>query len=73
MLDCNLLFQTSKGIVIGLVEAFYTVKKIAKEALGDLGDRIISGITSAIGNLIRDLLSENQSVESVISSRAHSR
>ncbi|MFC6720692.1 BspA family leucine-rich repeat surface protein [Halobacteriaceae archaeon SHR40] len=62
MPDFDLLFQTSKGIVIGLVEASYSLKKIAKEALGEFADQIVSRITSAIGNFIRDLLSEYSAV-----------
>ena len=62
MPDFDLLFQTSKGIVIGICEAFYSAKKIAKEALGEFADRIIDRILSAIGNFIRDLLSDFASV-----------
>ena len=62
MPDFDLLFQTSKGIVIGILESFYSIKKIAKEAAGDLADKVIDAIVSGIGNFIRDLLSDFQTV-----------
>jgi PKD repeat protein len=62
MPNFDLLFQTAKGIVIGLIEASYSLKKIAKEALGEFGDLIIDRINSAIGNFIRDRLSDYQRV-----------
>jgi outer membrane protein assembly factor BamB len=62
MPNFDLLFQTSKGLVIGLIEASYSLKQIANEALGEFGNLVIDRINNAIGNFLRDRLSDYQRV-----------
>lgn len=62
MPNFELLYQTAKAIVIGLVEASYSLKKIAKDALAEFKGQIIDRILNAIERFLRDVLSDFQGV-----------
>jgi outer membrane protein assembly factor BamB len=54
----DLPFQTAKSIVIGMIEASYTLKQIARSAVGEFGDQIVNRILNAIERYLRDVVGE---------------